>query len=403
MPNLVETYARSTGLKIDRPWVKEDFFPLPFACYITLAAGSGQAAKNYDYYADVVTLLNSYLSPRGISILLLGDKDAPLISGTHDIRGKTSINQSYYLVKRALLHLGNDSWAAHAAGWENVPLVALYGSTDAYLHGPHWKSDKMALLSSHRRGNKPSFGPEGAKTVNLIDPYEIARRVLDLMSISHGLTQHTQFIGPTYGLAILEWVPNMPVAAQFNPDLPLAARMDIEFNEQALAATLQTGRKLNIVTKQPINLQLLAAFRDNIMSFNFELLDTPPEYVAQVKKVLRNCVFFTRSRDEAEIAAIRFKYLDVANVEQVMDRTRMDFLRGSEEYLNLPANGLDNSSQLDKMEFKTHKYVLSRSKIYLSLAHEKADQPTTGSINTGQVIDNDLFWSELNHLLVYTT
>lgn len=401
MPDLIETYARSTGLKIDRPWVKEDFFPLPFARYITLGAGSGQAAKNYDYYGDVVALLNPFLGPLGITVVLLGDKDTPLISGTYDLRAKATINQSYYLVKRALLHLGNDSWATHAAGWSNVPLVALYGSTDAYIHGPHWKSDKTALLSSHRRGARPVFGPEQPKTVNYIDAFEVARQVLDLLAIPHTLTQRTQFIGATYNAPVIEWIPNMAVTPQFNPDLPLAARMDIEFNEQALVATLQTGRKVNIITKRPINSSILAGFRDSIFSFNLELSDCPPEYITQAKKLVKNTVLFSRLKDEAALAALRFRYMDVANIEQVADRTRADFLRGCEEYLNLAPNALDKSTHFDTLEFKTQKYVLSRGKIYLSLAHEKVDLPTTGIVNTAPIIDNDLFFTDLNHLYIY--
>ena len=182
MPNLIETYARSTGLLIDRPWMKEDFWPLPFERYITLGTGSGQVPKCYDYYQEVLNILAPYLSKAEIAVVLLGVKEDSALQGAPDLRGKTSLHQSYYLVNRALLHLGNDSWMAHAAGNLETPLVALYGSTDKTIHGPHWHGN-VKLLESHRRGNKPSFSNESPKTINLIDPFDVARSVLDLLGL----------------------------------------------------------------------------------------------------------------------------------------------------------------------------------------------------------------------------
>jgi hypothetical protein len=398
MPTLIETYARSTGLKIDKPWIKEDFFPLPFTKYITLSAGSGQGAKNYDFYHEVLQFLSPILLKYGIQVVLLGSKDDPIIQGTFDMRGRTSISQSYYILKRALVHLGNDSWAAHAAGWSGVPLVALYGSTDSNIHGPYWKGETR-LISSHRFGRKPSFSAhESPKTINLIRPEVVVNSVLELLNVPERFNQTSLYIGPYYSNTVLEWIPNCAIDANYNPDVPLTARMDLHHDEQQLLNVLQSGRKVNIVTKEPINIQILDSFKNSIMTYNHEISENcPPQYIKRIKIIIPKSIFFSRLKLEDELSALRFKFFDICNIEQAIDRKKEDFLRESKEYIN---NTVDIEYNFDKMLFRTNKYVLSNSKIYFSNAHAERDI-VVGAQGSNSVIDNDVFWKELNHHYIY--
>ena len=403
MPNLIETYSRSTGLKIDRPWMKEDFYPLPFTRYITLISGSGQAAKNYGAFQQVIELLLPYLKAAKIEMVLLGGKDDAALQNVTDLRGKTSYHQSHYILKRALLHLGNDSWTAHAAGWSDIPLVSLYGSTDAYIHGPHWKADKTTLLASHRRGNMPSFSAqEFPRTIDYIDPFLVARSVLGLLEIPHTITQKTLNVGPAYSAQMMELVPNIVPASTFNPDLPIAVRMDLEHNEDILTQALQSGRKVNIVTKAMISVGLLAHFKASILTYNHEVDEaTPRDYIAQVKKLIKQTTFFTRTTDEVLLARIRFTFFDVTNVEQVTYKTKADLEKAIREYLHQPDFSLDSALKSGTLKFKSQKYVLSKSKIYLSLAHERADVPMDSPGGDG-VIDSDDWVRDLNHYWLFT-
>lgn len=402
MPDLITTYARSNGFLIDEPWMNEAFYPLPFTRYITLGTGSGQVPKCYDYYQEVLNILGPYLTKAGIAVVLLGAKEDPPLQGVHDLRGQTSLHQSYYLLRHALLHLGNDSWMAHASGVLKTPLVALYGSTDKTIHGPHW-CGKVKLLESHRRGNKPSFSNESPKTVNLIDPFDVARAVLELLSIEHTITQKVLNVGLAYQLNMMEWLPNTLVNPQFNPHLPLAARYDLVPNEQLLLQALQLGRKMGIVTKSPINLQILAGFKDNILHYHHEIDEsTPLDYVRAVRKIKPDALFFTRERDEKRVAAIRFHFFDVVAVQQILDKTRTEFETACREYLNQPDFSLDAALKSGKIEFRTNKYVLSNGKIYTSLAHEKANI-ALNEPGWNQMRDEDWWIHDMNHWLVYQT
>ena len=113
-----------------------------------------------------------------------GNDDAP-IRGTIDMRGKTNIHQTAYLVKNASLLAGNDSCNIHFASGFNIPLVGLYGSTSPKNSGPFFgDKNKQIVIESDRKGKQPSFQMnENPKTINWIKPEQIAQPILDLLKI----------------------------------------------------------------------------------------------------------------------------------------------------------------------------------------------------------------------------
>lgn len=400
---LVESYSSLSSLPLnDKPFILEKFYPLPFDRYITLQGGAGFVSKCYGFYQVVIDLLRPYLLEHNIKTVLLGGKNDNLYQGVYDARGNT-LGQSHYLIRNALLHFGNDSWMAHAAGWLNKPLVALYGSTDKDVHGPYWSNKKETiLLDSHRWNRNPTFASqENPMSIALVDPFDVARAVLKLLDIPNTITQKTLNVGPSFMGEMLEWVPDQVVNPGFNPQLPLAVRMDLLHNEENLTKVLQLGRKVNIVTKLPVNLNLLTHFKDSILSYNHEISsDTSPDYVTQVKKRIKATTFFSRSTNEDELSRLRFIFFDATNIEKVTDKTRKDFEIAVSEYTNDPTFSLDSATKSLRMVFKAHKYVLSKGKIYLSMAHEKADLPAD-SAEGNYLIDSEDFYKDLNHFLVY--
>jgi hypothetical protein len=400
---LVESYSTLTSLSIDdKPFIVEKFYPLPHDRYITIQGGAGFASKCYGFYQDVIDLLTPFLSKANIKIVLLGGKTDKLYQGVFDARGNT-LGQSHYLIRAALLHFGNDSWMTHAAGWLNKPLVALYGPTSKDIHGPYWSNkESTVLLSSHRWGRNPTFAAqENPMSIALIDPYDVARAVLDLLAIPHTLTQRTVHIGPSYNAQLLEWLPNTPVNPAFNPEASLVARFDLCANEAALVQTLQSGRKVNLLTKTPLPLGLLQGFKPLILSYGHEMDEaTPLDYVAAVKKLFPAATFFTRDPDLEKLAALRFKFFDVTTIQHVTDKTRADFIKAAQEYTNDPTFSLDTADKSRKMEFKTNKMILSNGKVYLSHAHEKADIPV-GAEGAHAARDEDVWYHDANHWMVY--
>ncbi len=400
---LLERYALATGLKIGKQHLLEQFFPLPFSKYITLHASSGMLGKNYPHYSLVIELIKPYLAAQGIEIVQMGTKDDAAIPGCYHIMGKDNLHQASYLIRGALLHLGNDSIWGHRAGHLGTPLVQPWGPTDPANHSSlEHDPAKTVFLVSHRWGKHATFASqENPMSIGLIDPYDMARAVLKLLKIDNTLIQHTLNIGPVANMTMLELIPNCGVDASFNPDVPIAIRMDLEHNENVLAQLLQSGRKVNIVTKQQINLQLLTHFKDAILSYNHEVdQTTTAPYIREIKKLIKQHTFFTRTKEESQLAAIRYVHFDVANIEQVIDKTRVEFETSVREFTNDKGFNLDNALKLSILRFKCQKYLLSKGKIYLSLAHERADIPRD-SPGGDQVIDSEDWYRDQNHMFVY--
>ena len=419
MTKLITTYARITGLQIEgEPNVKEHFYPSPFERYITIQTGSGQTAKNYDLFPEVLALLKDRLDDAKIAIVHLGAKDDPALPGVYDLRGKTTIQQSNFLMRRTLLHLGGDSWLAHCAGWQYRPLVALYGSTSVKNHGPFWYSVKdTVLIESHRWGGVPSYtSQEPVKTINLIPPEEVANAVVWLLNLGAPFTRQSRLFGPLYPHLILDLVPNTFPAPSFLPEAPITVRMDVLFNEEVLVNLLRTGRKVNLMTKQPVSLDVLQTFRQQILSYNHEVaLDNeaacPISYVEQVKTLVPRHVFFTRETDSIKVSALRFRYFGYCVVEQLKDASKQDYLDSALHYLNADKDEkrkLDIEGELRQdwgggtLCFKTNRFILSEGRVFLSYAHlRKGLSVESLANNSAPFIDEPDSFRDLGHFYLY--
>lgn len=399
---LLELYSLATGLKIGKQSLTEHFYPLPFSKYITLHSSSGMQGKNYPYYQLVVDFLNPILSSYNIRIVQMGLKDDAELSGCYPIKGKTSVNQGSFILSKSLLHIGNDSVWCHRAGYLGIPLVELFGPTSVANHSPYGVDrSKAALIESHRWGRNPTFASqESPLSVSTISPEDVANSVLGLLGLSERINRKTQFIGPLYQHLIFDYVPNAAPSLNLAPEIPITARMDLVHSEQNLLALLQSGRKVTIVTKAPIDLNLLASFKGSILSYSHELgADCPLGYPPVVKRLLSNAVFFTRDSDDARVSALRFKFFDVCSIEQVLPSTKADCLRELATYLNIP---LDNTPSIDTMRMRTNKFIMANGKTYLSYAHEAAAIECAGiDARDTTVIDDERLWRDLAHFMIY--
>src|ERR1051325_6641826 len=108
--NLIERYALDCGLKIDIPFLYKKFFPIPFKKFVLLHAGGNFESKRYDYYNEVIEMLFPILRKNGYQFVQIGGEKDTEVNTVVDLRGKTSIHQAAYLINRAALLIGNDSF-----------------------------------------------------------------------------------------------------------------------------------------------------------------------------------------------------------------------------------------------------------------------------------------------------
>ncbi len=244
----------------------------------------------------------------------------------------------------------------------------------------------------------------------MIPPEKVANSVLKLLGIQDQFTHTTLSIGPLYPHTILELVPNTVPAPAFCPELPITVRMDLLFDEQVLVNTLSTGRKINLVTKRPINLAIIQQFRAQVLSYAHEItpgIDEPPvPYADAIKSLLpSNHAFFTRETDPKKVSDLRFTYFDHVTIGIQRDATKDEWVTSVLVYLNrpdTPENRIDIVNQLiqNRIKLKSNRYILSANQAFLSYAHLAANKPIASMTdNTTQVIDDPALFKDAQHFL----
>tara|TARA_B100001093_G_scaffold69260_2_gene59726 strand:- start:72310 stop:73476 length:1167 start_codon:yes stop_codon:yes gene_type:complete len=381
--HLIEQYALSCGVKIDKPVVETSYFPIDCEKYITLHASSGMEAKNYDYFTDVITLISPYLEQKNIKIIQIGDRKDKKLEGCIHYNGTTNLKQSFYLIKNSILHCGNDSFSSHVASGFNKKIVCLYSVLFKECCGPYWgdKEDHV-LLEPSRIDRKPSFSPkESPKTVNEIDPEEIACGILDLLEINHELKKvKTIHIGQEYHIPSIAVIPNHVMPETYIKNHPINIHGEECFDELNIVKWVR-GRKANIFLDKQMNINYLGIVRENINQINYFLSEeTNVDYIKTLSKL--GFPVQLLCNDQEKINDIRLKFFDW-NVLKYEQTSKKD---------------LDNIDLLcDNSFYQSSRKIISNGKVYNSKAawiHEKEGDHK-------EIIDCEEFWQELKTIKIY--
>ncbi len=404
---LIERYATACDLEIGDQFLLEQFYSLPNGIekYITIQGSSGMQAKNYAWWSEVVSLINSYLSKNNISIIQLGGDKDNVIAGVVPLLGKTNYWQTNYIIARSLGHIGTDSWLQHRAGFLKKPLCALFGATSIDNHSAYnYDENVTTFISSHREGKNPSFqSQESNPSINLIAPEQAAKAILKNLGIEESINVKSLFFGSQYTNQMIEVIPDVFTGLNDNNSSIFTVRMDLDFQEQNLANLLGSGRKCAIVTNRPINPNLLNQFKGNIVAYNHEIKDgffPSFEYIRIVKSLISQSAFFSKETDNERLSKLRLQYFDICFIEKMIEPTRQQALDGARVFLNEKTFDFDTNS--DKIKFKSGKFIFKTGKVYISHAHLAANISIPDlSQNNSTIIDIPEFWKDLNHFYIY--
>jgi hypothetical protein len=383
--HLLERYALACGVKIDKPFIYEKYFPLLVDKYITIHTTS-KDSKTYSYWQEVVDILIPILSKHQISIVQVGGKSDRPLNFVYTTLGQTNINQVAYIVNNGILHLGIDSFPAHLAGYYDKPIVALYSNNFVECVKPYWGNPEKQILMEPEHGDlKPSFSyNENPKTINRIKPESIACSVCKLLDIPFTYEYETVYIGPLFENRILETLPNQVVnPAQFNAQ-NMVVRMDMEFNEQNLANQIAVSKCI-IITNKPIHPELLSKFKQKIQEIHYELT---PEHNIKFVEYARNLGIkvdlFTYFSNE-KLEALKMDYFDFGMIH--------------------PQNK-DVPEEITKLGdiplfYKSSKFTLSSGKIFVSHAGMRNGQLVNNlSDHLLPVVNTEEFWKEKHHFRI---
>ena len=324
--HLLETFALSTGTKIDKPYILEKFFPLGLkGDYITFRPFGKMESRKYEYWNEVTNILYPILNANNINIVQLGGPEEQNLDKCVPMNGQTTFNQMAYIINRGALHLGVDSLGVHVASGFGKKIVGLYCNMYTQNSRPYWSDDEdVILLEADRKGNKPTFsGQESPKTINTIYPETIAESVCKLLGIEFNYPYKTLYIGENFSQKTFELIPNYPVDPSSYGFSSVIVRMDLEFNEQMLWQQLMIS-PCSIMTNRSIDVQKLLHFKNNIKEFVY-LIDknSNPDYVkalssAGIKPLLMSFL------DEDDLNKYKLDYIDHGRILQRPNSSRED-------------------------------------------------------------------------------
>ncbi len=383
--HLAEQYSLAMGARIDKPFIETNYYPLPFKKYIIVENGADIKSRIYGMWPDVILEIKPYLDERNISIVQIGHKDSELIPSAFDLRGRTTTTQQAFLLKNSILHCSTNDFLLDIASSFNVPVVAMYGNTFAEVAKPYWgDKSKHILLESHRNGNKPSFlAEENPRTINLINPEDIAYSILKLLNVKAKDKQETKFIGDLYTAHVLEAVPDFSPPQSFNPGIIINLRMDYKFDLQNMV-NWGSNRKVNIFTNKVIDLNHLNAIKNNIVGIQQEVCtDLNTKYLSILNNLQIKCELFTKN--ERALGKLRMKYFDY-KVSLKKEKTRED---AKDKISELPSG----------LFYKSNKLLFSNGKKYLSKYDYSIGRDYSGT--DLQVVDDPKFWQDQDYVRIY--
>jgi len=375
--HLVERYATACGVKIDKPYIYENFFALPVEKYITFQPFSKYSSKNYDYWEEVISMLLPYFQKNNINIIQIGGKDDKPILNCINLCGQTKISQAAFIIKRSIMHLGADSFAAHIASGYDKKIVAIYSNNNINNVKPYWTRPEDMILLKPDTNKKPQYSAnEIPKSINSIKPEEIAKSVLDLLNIKYDSLPKTLAIGEEYTNKTLEVIPDQAFdITQVQID-NIIVRMDYEFNEQILEYYLQ-NKKCIIITDKPINENLLKNYKQKI-----------PQLVYIVDK--NNDPNFAKSLKRNAINYILISYLE----ENELNQFKLDYM----DYGLIIKRTYPNKLNIDYTNtyFKSSKIILS-GKGQFSTKYQWVKNN-----NSNKFSDDPELQKELNNLYIFS-
>jgi len=385
---LIEAYATNTGSKIDKPFIFQKFFPLPFEKYITVHASSGMGSKNYDYYKDALSLIYDELKLNNYTIIQIGDAKDERMPMAIDFCGKTDIHQTAYILARSSLHLSNDTFSAHVAGHFKIPLVTLFSVSKPGVSAPFWNDPlKCVFIETDRRGKKPTCSAEESpKTINNIKPEDVAAHVSNLLGLNYKNTVETLYIGNQYKNMVIEVVPNQVINPESIKGI-LNIRADYFFNEENIYRQLSMS-KCCVVVDRPLKIDIIKRLRNNLAILIYNLdNDNSLDFIKALKETAVPIGLVT-SKDGDELNELKLKYFNYGIVNPIK---------------KIEKESIDNYAKMsDNSYFKTNRLLLSNQKVFSSKAHWKANEPCESVQNTtAKIKDDQDFWREIDSYFIF--
>lgn len=389
--HILTNYALQLGQYIDKFFIYEKFIPVPtdkpYLCIHT----TSKPSKSYSKWQDVIDILKPILDKNNIDILQIGGKDDLRVNGSYDFCGQTSYAQTAYIIKNCLFFLGADSFPGHLSGHYSKPSTILFSNNYINCICPYFgdKTKQIFLEPDRSKFLYPSFSfEENPKSIDTIKPELIASSVCKLLNLTYDYPYQSLYFGEFYHQKLVECVPNQVINPAQLGISTIIIRYDLFQNEQCLAGQIQQGKTV-IVTDRTLNIELLKTFKNNINQIVYIVSkNTNPSEILQYQQL--------------GIKTDMISYLS----EEELNEIKLDFCEIGMIFSRPPKKLFDydelKGKDINKLFYKSNKFILSSGKIYLSEYDYKNNNPVPDFNTKIRKIDTDLeeFTKEISHFCI---
>ena len=285
MSHLIEEYAKSLGVKISSPVLKDHYFPILFDKYITIHQASNMPSKTYSHYDIVLSLLKPFLERAKIKVVQIGgDKQ---IEGV-DLALNISFKQQAFILSKSLIHFGCDSAIAQLASHKKIPTVTLFGNSYSSNSKPAFSKGSLNTSLEPKWDKKPCFNAQDPKKqIDTIKPEVVAEAILNFLKIEkEDIRFQTKYIGSSFLSPKVEVVHTSFSPLRLQPNQQLMVRCDYGCDEDSF---LQYCTRYPVAISsnyliQPHGLQKIAKNLNNIFLFVDSSWETIPESYFNILK-----------------------------------------------------------------------------------------------------------------------
>ncbi len=376
--HFLDHYALSCNLKVDKPSIVDFYYPLLQDKFITIDTSFDHPHFKYNHWQKVINILSIVLQSKDIQIIQLGLSSDPNLEGVVRTNGYTSFGQISYILKKSLLNISSNSLSSHIASAIDIESINLVRDKKTVHFKPNWSNKAVSFYGDkddvfHRRN------------IDLINPEDIAKEACEKLGFDLSFDFKTIFIGEKYvdGIEFVETVPDQSVQLASLGTSSIIFRMDSFFNEQNLIHQLSQG-KCTIVTNKRINFEIINKFKHNIseLVYKIEENNDDVEFCDNVTKNGVNLILISNLNNK-KIEPKKLVYMDFGLIMQ--QPAHRETKKNIKKYSNLK-----------KCHYLSNKYTLSSGKVFSSESAWKKSIPSDGKFNLRPVIDDQLFWENLD-------
>lgn len=378
--NKLEKYCLHSALQTSSSLeIQDAFYPIGSSRYISFNTNKSSGYQ-YPHWNELVKLLKPHLDKENISIYRIGDCSGFTIDSVKNFSGCT-FNQNAFIIKNSLLHFNILDEFSLASYQFDTPCISFSPNFDESFFPFQSKKSFSILTPQHKKF--PTLVNDYQGLVALLNPESFAEHILTKLNISHSLNDFSMvYSGSMAHIPTVEVVPDFIPNQDFLAGSTVNIRNDLHHDESNLIAWAK-GRKLGIVTSEPISTNCLYHLRPNLVKLSVNADSGIDENFLNSIKAL-NIKYDIYCTNSDKLTSLRLNFID-----EVIEH----FPLTEKKDLDLPSDICDNGI------IRSSKVLLSKGKKFSSKAHWIVGSEQTENFST--IIDTKDFWCDSEFLYIY--